>query len=115
MIDIKADSAAMKKLYKEVEERAETHRKAAIASKPAQPRPAPDLLEKALETAVEKEEKPVKKTPEPVVQKEEAPKPEKKTRKKASASSEDKASEDKTKKPKEEQPKPSGQRSLFDF
>ncbi|MBR3410495.1 MAG: replication factor C large subunit [Candidatus Methanomethylophilaceae archaeon] len=115
MIDIKADSAAMKKLYKEVEERAETHRKAAIASKPAQPRPTPDLLEKALERAVEKEEKPAEKAPEPVVQKEEAPKPEKKTRKKASASSEEKASEDKSKKPKEEQPKPSGQRSLFDF
>ncbi len=115
ILDVKADSAAIKKLYKEVEERAESRRKALMASRASQPKKEPDVLEKALEKAVSSQEMPVEKTPEPVVQ-EEAPKPEKKTRKKAVTAVSEEISVEKSKKPKAEQPKPSaGQRSLFDF
>ncbi len=118
ILDVKADSAAMKKLYKEVEQRAEDRRKAMMAARASKPRKeAPDMLAKAIERATANEEPPAEEKPVPVVLKEEKPIVEKKTRRKAAPAEQTvPAEESKAKKTKPEQPKPSaGQKSLFDF
>ncbi|MBR4226205.1 MAG: replication factor C large subunit [Candidatus Methanomethylophilaceae archaeon] len=108
ILDVKADSAAMKKLYKEVEERAEAHRRAMIASRPRTPEAIPDVLEKAPAKPAE--------APAAAAEIKDVQEPEKKPRKRRTAGAEAPGDGGKGRKPRADPQKPAaGQRSLFDF